>query len=43
VLRYANTSLHPVVHESDDLVLVVDNTFQPSAQITIELVYAVGY
>ena len=43
VLRYANTSLHPVVHEGDSLVLVIDNTFQPSSQISIELYYAVGY
>ena len=42
VLIYANTSLHPYVDETDTLTLVVDNHFAVSAQITIDLYYALG-
>lgn len=40
---YANTSLHPVVHETDTLTLVIDNHAAPSAQIQINLYVANGY
>jgi len=43
VIRYANTSIHPVVDESDTLTLVIDNNTAPSAQITIDVYFALGY
>ena len=39
---YASTSVHPVIHESDSLTLVIDNHFAPSAQISIEFYYCLG-
>ena len=42
LLVYSGTSLHPVVDESDDLTLVVDNHFATSAQIRIDLYYALA-
>ncbi len=39
---FTSTSVHPWVHESDSLTLVVDNTLAASAQIQVELLYAVG-
>lgn len=39
---FASTSVHPVVHESDRLTLMVDNQLAPSAQVQIELYYALG-
>lgn len=40
---FASTSVHPTVDEDDELMLVVDNHFTPSAQITIHVFYALGY
>ena len=42
VLIYASTSLHPYVDEGDTLTLVIDNHFAASAQVTIDLYYALG-
>lgn len=42
-ILYASTSVHPVVHETDSLTLVIDNQFTASAQIGIEIYYALGY
>jgi len=36
-------AVHPVVHEGDELTLVIDNHFTPSAQIEVALYYALGY
>ena len=43
VIIYSGTSLHPVVHESDTLTLVIDNHFAVSAEIAIDLYVALGY
>jgi len=39
---YAGTSLHPYVDETDALTLVISNNLVPSAQVVIELTYALG-
>lgn len=43
VILYANTSVHPAIDGSDSFTLVVDNAFVPSAQVVIDLYYALGY
>lgn len=40
---YASTSLHPVVHESDTLTLIVDNHFAASGVTLVEVYWATGY
>ena len=42
VLVYASTSVHPYIDETDSLTLVVDNHVAPSAQIVIDLYFALG-
>jgi hypothetical protein len=42
-ILYASTSVHPSVSPHDTLFLVIDNHFQPSAQIGIDLYVANGY
>ena len=39
---YASTSVNPVVDETDTLTLVIDNHFAVSAQVVIDLYYALG-
>lgn len=43
VIRYASTSLHPCVDESDTLTLVVTGNAAASATTAITLYYALGY
>lgn len=40
---FASTSVHPTVDEDDELTLMVDNHFTPSAITTIHVMYALGY
>ncbi len=39
---YSSTSVNPVVDDSDTLTLVIDNHFAVSAQVVIDLYYALG-
>ena len=39
---FSSTSVHPAVHESDRLTLVVDNNLAASAQMQIELYYVLA-
>lgn len=39
---FSSTSVHPCVHESDALTLVVDNQLVASAEVQIELYYALA-
>lgn len=41
-ILYAGTSVHPVIDESDTLTLQVQNNAVASAQIVIDLYYALG-
>jgi hypothetical protein len=41
-ILYAGTSVNPVVDESDTLTLFIDNQFAPSAEMVIDLYYALG-
>jgi hypothetical protein len=40
---YASTNLHPAVNEDSVLRLKVGQQFNPSAQITVTVYYALGY
>ena len=42
-ILYSSMSVHPTVDESSSLVLKVRDQFVPSGQMTITLVYAMGY
>lgn len=42
VVVYASTSLHPYVDEIDVLTLRVSNNTQPSAQVVVDVYFALG-
>ncbi len=42
VIVYASTSIHPYIDETDTLTLHVDNNLVASAQIVIDLYFALG-
>ena len=41
-ILYSGTSVHPVVDETDDLVLRVKNNTVPSATIQVDIYYTLG-
>ena len=42
-ILYASSSVHPAVDDSDTCYLVIDNHTAPSAEIQVEIYYALGY
>lgn len=42
-IKYASTSLHPAVDESDTLTLAITQNNAPGAILTVDLYYALGY
>ncbi len=42
-ILYSSTSVHPVVHESDDLTIVMDDNLVAGARVDVTLYYALGY